>query len=194
MRFRGRKYLAAAIGLLVYANFSQASDDASGSAAAVVARAGGEIVRDHDKPDNPIYGIRLEGKHFDDQLVNAIAAIPHLQVLLIRGSEITDAQFSQLGDLSDLERIDLGGTKLTSRSILRLGKCRHLKMISLISLNLNDATFSELSGLKSLEFLDLSGNEIGANVLAWICQQSQLTELGLGALSVIFRDCLASII
>lgn len=106
-------------------------------------------------------------------------------------SEQTDLQV--LSPTEDqLERLNLGSTRLTDRGMAELAQFSNLKVLDLHATQISDAGLAHLAGLRRLESLDLSFTAITGAGLARLKALSQLTDLDLSGTDV-SDDSLASL-
>ena len=87
-----------------------------------------------------------------------------LEVLDLGGSELTGAVPTQLGALTKLTRLDLGDNKLTGVIPTQLGALTALTSLDLSDNALTGAVPTELGSLTALTSLDLSDNSLSGNL------------------------------
>lgn len=96
-----------------------------------------------------------------DRGLETIGQLRNLQSLNLRGSKITDAGMGRLATLAALTSLDLGQTSLSARGLAPLAAMKQLQQLSLYQCQkLNDEAIPALSALKSLKWLDLEGSGI----------------------------------
>jgi len=84
---------------------------------------------------------------------------------------------SQIGDLENLEVLNLDGNNLNGSIPLEISELRKLTILSLGNNNLTGGIPSQLGNLKNLEGLDLRSNPLGGNIPVEIGNLSKLTSL-----------------
>ena len=101
--------------------------------------------------DGAIIDVDLSERTVDDEVVDALAALPNLSVLRLRRTAISDAQLSRLTGLK-LRMIDLRITNITDKGMVALGAILSLVDIQLEKTKVTDAGIEKLAGLKLKSF------------------------------------------
>ena len=82
-----------------------------------------------------------------------------LERLYLGGSKITDKEMEDLKGLSSLRELYLDYTEITDAGLAHLRELPHLEKLGLRDWKFTDASLKHLDGLSSLKWLDLYGNE-----------------------------------
>nr|HEX4318315.1 hypothetical protein [Kofleriaceae bacterium] len=98
----------------------------------------------------------VENTACDDDAL-ALLAAPHLHVLHVANTSISDASLSALQRLIELEELTLGDTRLQTVEVLTWP---HLRTLALVGLGLHDDALAMLAASASLAELDLSYTEV----------------------------------
>ena len=123
----------------------------------------------------------------------ACAKLRHLRRLgIFRRGAVTDAGLAHLRELTQLQRLDLRGTRLTDAGLVHLRGLSKLEWLDLHQTQVTDAGLAHLKELKQLQRLDLRGTQLtdaglvhlqGLSKLAWLdLRQTQVTGAGLAHL------------
>jgi Leucine-rich repeat (LRR) protein len=98
----------------------------------------------------------------DDRAAPSFANLKKLKRLNLQGTNIGDETVAAIcGAAPTLTELNLGRTRVTSRSNQALSSMKHLRALSLDRTAIDDATISQLSGLKDLQELYLGGTNVG---------------------------------
>ena len=99
--------------------------------------------------------------------------------LYLVDNQLTGTIPSELGDLSNLVTLDLGGNQLTGAIPSWLGDLSNLVSLVLYGNQLTGAIASELGDLSNLVSLNLGGNQLTGAIPSWLGDLSNLEILGL---------------
>ena len=144
-------------------------DGTRGSPAALV-RA---LARLHD-----LERLTLENTMCDDDTVAAFGA-PHLRVVHLAGTFVTDASLVTLQSLEELEELTLGETRVET---IDLSTWPRLRTLALVGLDIDDHALAAIAARTSLVELDLSYTEM--RDLSPLAALPHLRELGLVAVKL----------
>ena len=107
-----------------------------------------------------------------DKDLALITGLEHLEVLDLRGTQITNEALSHLTDLPRLEQLYLGGSvvtdveptlfrsRFTDEAVPKIASLKGLKVLSLARTDIGDAGVRHLASLSNLEVLYLLGTDI----------------------------------
>lgn len=171
---------AVACGLPAYA----ARDAAESRALAQVRRLGGSHERDVKVQDDPVIAVLLAGCPVDADGLAALAGLPHLQRLTLRGTPIRDADLDLVGGNADLRVLDLDETRVGDPGLARLAAFPRLRALYLARTGVTDAGLPHLARMTKLLHLGLSGTAIGDAGLGHLRQLTGLRELDLSGTRV----------
>ncbi len=96
----------------------------------------------------------------DQQLLRYLTPPPHVQVLLLGGTDVTDAGMAALQKHTDLEILSLANTKVTDQGLANLSHLKKLNTLLLAGTKVSDAGLRHLTGLKQLQVLDLQATRV----------------------------------
>ena len=100
-----------------------------------------------------------------------------LETLDLGGSELTGVIPTQLGSLTKLTRLDLSDNRLTGSIPTQLGSLTALTALDLSGNSLRGSIPTQLGSLTALESLDLAGNSLRGSLPAWTASLTKLTAL-----------------
>jgi len=109
----------------------------------------------------------------DDQKILRVDA----EQLRLKFHEVTSMDLSEVGNLPQLQRIDIGDNRIESIDLEPLTECKDLRYLDISENRLTHVDLSPLSNCKYLERLDISHNEIKKLDLSPLIKCSNLTEL-----------------
>ncbi|MDX1925530.1 MAG: hypothetical protein SFV81_03370 [Pirellulaceae bacterium] len=89
-----------------------------------------------------------------------IGEISDVQRLDLAGSSIDDEAIEQLAGLKQIRELYLDATEITGSSLARIGKLTTLETLSIASLHVADKDLVGIQGLKSLKRLNLGGTQV----------------------------------
>jgi len=92
--------------------------------------------------------------------LDAIAHMPSLEVLALRGTRVTDADVSRLARLRRLVCLDVSETSIGSNSIAYLAAISRLQVLMLDDTRVDDEGVEGLRGLQRLAHLSLDGTRV----------------------------------
>lgn len=119
-----------------------------------------------------------------------LSGLPELRELYLFGTDVTDRDLRHLGELPNLETIDLGGGKLTPDGILQFRSSRKLKRLFLAGMRppVSDGMLEQIArAWPGLESLSVDGGRITDEGLAHIGKLSRLHYLNLSGTQVTDR-------
>ena len=109
-----------------------------------------------------------------------VTGSPGRVTVLIIARQVAGAIPAQLGQLAELERLDLSRNQLTGPIPVELGQLTGLEWLGLSGNQLTGLIPAELGQLTQLQTLSLAGNQLAGAIPAELSQLSRLEQLGLG--------------
>src|SRR5262245_46803664 len=111
---------------------AQGADPKEEAAAAALKKVGGTVQTDNASPGKPVVGVLLSySKATDDDLAH-LKAFPKLRTLnLYNAQSISDDGLKHLEELTGLEELNLGSTKITDKGMERLKNLKKLRSLYL---------------------------------------------------------------
>jgi Leucine-rich repeat (LRR) protein len=95
---------------------------------------------------------------------------------------MTEDGIAHLRDWKDLERLNLRGTRVTSKVFEHLARLTNLKSLDLAFTQIDDEGFEHLSGLLKLEHLAIGGNRLNGSCLTVLKLLPALQDLDVGGI------------
>lgn len=105
-------------------------------------------------PKHPFVAANLERATLNDRVVDALAAFPEIERLMLSKSAITDEQLARL-PLPNLKYLDLSGSKVTDQGIENLWPLKKLEELDLSRTALTDRGLKTLATLTNLRSVNL---------------------------------------
>ena len=192
--------LAAFLLLISAGDLARAGDDV----AAWIISQGGRGTRE---PSGAVTAADLTGSWITDADLTRLATLPNLRRLDLSRTKITDAGLEHLKPLNEvielrlryaesvtdngvahikgwkhLERLDLRGTKITSRVFESLAGLTTLRSLDIAFTRVSDEGFEELAALSRLEELAMGGNRILGPALSLLKLLPALRRLDAGGI------------
>lgn len=124
---------------------------------------GGEASREPNQPDGPVTIIDLSEKKVDDNKLAELTrthSLSHLRSLVLDNTQVTGTGLAHLKGLNDLERLDIGNTKINDGDLEPLTGLPNLKDLGLDGTQITDAGLEYLKAVPNLETLDLAHTTI----------------------------------
>ena len=110
----------------------------------------------------------------------ALGDLTNLESLDLSNNDLTGPIPAALGDLTNLESLDLSNNELTGPIPAWLGDLTNLSELDLGWNELTGPIPAALGDLANLEFLDLGVNQLTGPIPAWLGDLTNLSELDLG--------------
>ncbi|MAG93562.1 MAG: hypothetical protein CMJ48_07415 [Planctomycetaceae bacterium] len=104
--------------------------------------------------------------HGDDRALPRIGQLAQLDLLDLRGTGVTDLGLSRLRGLTKLRSLVLAETAVTDDGVAQLAKIVSLESLDLTSVPVTDESFKSLAALPRLRQLVLSGTHVSQEGLA----------------------------
>lgn len=133
--------------------------------------------------DKDIYALSLTDATIKD-LGNILRAVPSLEFLDCKDTDLTDADMAYIGQLSELKNLVLSGTSITDAGLVHLKGLTHLAYLELDGTQLTDAGLNSLSTLPRLAFLHLRNTKVTDAGLAHLENVKTLAFLSLDGTAV----------
>jgi len=109
-----------------------------------------------------------------------LSRLERLEWLDLAHCEITDVGIERLHENTPLRRLNLEGTRITDKSMKRIGQFHDLEELDLSNTQVSDAGLRELLGLTKLRVFWLTGTHVSDQGLQWLAQLPQLRTLDVG--------------
>ncbi|MEX2187079.1 MAG: hypothetical protein WD875_09810 [Pirellulales bacterium] len=126
--------------------------------------------------------IDLTWSKVNGELLERLRGLVTVRELYLFGTEVDDDDLSHVGDLPNLEAIDLGGCNVTPSGVLHLRSSRQLKHLHLsdFSSPLDEATMEQIAtAWPHLQSLSLDGAQIADSAFAHVGKLRQLRYLNI---------------
>ena len=157
------------------------------------------LITDTDKTSDRTVSLELRLNRLSGELPNALGYLTSLKVLEITGHRYTNGNLrgsipDGLGDLINLEYLDLHGNNLSGKIPSALGKLNKLEYLDLRMNNLRGSIPASMGELTSLEGLDLSENSLTGEIPVSFADLANLEDLYLsgnhltGCIPVLLRN------
>ncbi len=160
-----------------------------------IRKAGGGVVYDYEpsEPLAPKWARALLGDDFffdvfaveswsgdfgDDEAIY-LKRLTNLEVLFLKGAQITDAGLANIKELANLESVHLSDTQVTGSGIKHLQGITKLKSVDLGNTQVTDAGLERLAGLTNLIYLNLSSTQVTDAGLQHLRDMTSLEQLNL---------------
>jgi hypothetical protein len=119
-----------------------------------------------------------------DAVLARIATLPHVTSLTLEGSrQISDDGLAHLGNMPQLEHVNLSGTKITDTGLQVLRELPNLRRFEMNwQRGVSDAGVSFLSACDHLERVDLMGSAVGDGAVRALQGKAKLREFKSGRL------------
>jgi internalin A len=175
-------------------------------AVAAIERAGGEVTYDWEwqyttsmpagKPRAPRWLVKLLGVDLfghitnvygltaTDTSISQVGSLSELERLSLDRSPIGDSGVARLQGLTKLRSLELGGTRITDAGLKHLKGLTALNYLGLNSTPITDRGLVHLKGLSDLAYLHIDGTQITDAGLAHLKGLTKLRFIGLGKTQV----------
>ncbi len=130
------------------------------------------------------FGVRLLTELTKDADLKGIAALKHLESLILLDTQVTDKGLKELAGLKQLWSLGLLGAQVTDKGLKELVGLEQLQSLSLGDTKVTGAGLRELAGLKQLRFLRLGHTQVTDKGLKELAALKQLEYLDLGGAKV----------
>lgn len=124
--------------------------------------------------------VDLGGTEAGDREMAYIAALPKLEVLVLRDTHVTDAGLGFLRPLAMLSYLDLHGTEISDAGLAAIGQLSQLEDLDLSQTAIGDAGLAELAALRRLRSLDVTQTQVSDAGVPRLNGLKNLQWLGLG--------------
>jgi hypothetical protein len=114
------------------------------------------LVRDESKPGHPVVSAYLSGTLVSDADIKDLGNLKELQTLDLRNTRVTDAGLKGLAGLKQLRELYLIGTDVTDAGLKEVVTLKHLEKLYLVGAKVTDAGLKNLVNLKQLKELNVS--------------------------------------
>lgn len=147
------------------------------SAVARITQLGGKVRFDESRGDRPVIGVDLSDCPAGEGDLIALNSFPHLQYLILTGSNIDDDGLKHLAKMKELRRLDVGGPGISDAGLAHLTDLSALEELTLSSPRITDAGLIHLQKLKNLRELNLTDSGVSDSGIEHLQQLTQLREL-----------------
>ena len=111
--------------------------------------------------------------------MQSLAGVTRLRKFWARDTRVGDNTLKVLGNLRELEEVDIGGTDATGKGLAYLAGLTHLKKLNILGADVTDAGLDSLAGMKDLESLNLYRTKISNAGLEKLKRLTKLREVDL---------------
>jgi hypothetical protein len=98
--------------------------------------------------------------HGTERDLALLSRVEHVQRLSIEDKEVGDQLLEHVAELSELEWLYIGSSRVTGKALQKLAGLTQLRTLSLRKSGLSDADFLQLPAMPNLEALGLDGTQI----------------------------------
>ena len=133
--------------------------------------------------DQDLRKLDLSHTRITDAGLLRLAPLQHVRELNLYYAEyMTEDGIAHLRDWKELERLNLRGTRVTSKVFEHLAHFTNLKSLDLAFTQIDDEGFEHLSGLTRLEHLAIGGNRLNGSCLPLLKLLPALKDLDVGGI------------
>jgi len=106
--------------------------------------------------------LNVSNSKITDASLSRINALEKLQILRCVGTNVADGSMAAIGDLTNLEILDLSNTQLSGSDLFKLNTLRLLKELRLRGISLPDACLSAYEPGPQMKLLDVRESDVTA--------------------------------
>lgn len=118
----------------------------------------------------------------DERVIREIAKFPKLKSLSLGyNPKVTDETLSLIGDLTNLELLDLAKTSVSDGGLMYLKNMHKLTSLSLGGTGVSDKGSQELAHLNNLEILDLDDCKVGDGAAKVLAELPRIKNINMGS-------------
>lgn len=111
-------------------------------------------------PEGSIYSVMLDDSVATDRELAELAQLTEIQELNLSGTRLSDRGLAELSALANLSLLDVSGTSVTDAGVAALGPLEKLRELRLARTEISDAAMIYLAALPRIEKLDLSDTAV----------------------------------
>ncbi len=142
---------------------------------------GGRVVRDDKLPGMPVVEVDFSGAMIADADLKLLAGLKDLRKLRLASTKITGAGLKALGELENLEELDLSfAIAIDDEAVKELAAFKKLKVLSVLNCKVTDAGLKTIAGLDKLEELKAGQNKLTDAGVTALGNLKELRRLELG--------------
>jgi hypothetical protein len=104
--------------------------------------------------------VRLRGRDIDDDCLREMARIKRLRILNVPQGAFTDQGLGHLAVMPDLESFRFGSPHVSDDGMKTIARWPAIRMLHLIDVPITDAGLAELAGIERLQSLYIDGGRI----------------------------------
>jgi hypothetical protein len=119
-----------------------------------------ELVRDENKPGQPVVSAYFNGTQVTDADMKRLADHKQLRTLDLRNTSVTDAGLKDLTVLAELRELYLIDAKVTDAGLKEVAKLKQLQKLYLVGARVTDAGLKNLVSLDQLKELNVSDTTV----------------------------------
>lgn len=160
--------------------FTQAQEQA----AEALRRIGGRIIVERKTSGQPVLAVNLSRGTAADADLEHLRALPHVAYLYLEDAYLTDAGLTVVGELRELQTLDLRFTSIGDAGLAHLGRLQQLRSLNLTNTKVADTGLEHLKQLPQLERLRLGFTAVTDSGLKHLTPLARLQELDLSATQV----------
>jgi hypothetical protein len=144
-----------------------------------VLREVGDVEIDEGRPNRPIVGAVLSGRHVTNATMDLIGRCSELRSLELHEARVTDDGLRQIGHLTQLRDLWLDGIGITDLGLSQLLRLKNLETLTLYDTQVTNRGLAGLAGLPSLRDLWLLDATVDDDTLGYLDALTQIRVLHL---------------
>src|SRR5260370_3343679 len=139
------------------------------------------VTVDTTRPDRPIVGVDLSGARIQDDELKKLGDLPDLETLDLSWNHLlTTVGLRELKRFKKLQTVNLNYVKVTDQALIDLKELHSLRVLKLRATQVTDSGIAELKELKDIVVLDLTDTRTSDASIKELRELKKLESLGLG--------------
>jgi Leucine Rich repeat len=128
--------------------------------------------------------VALQGQNLTDDHLASLLRLRRLRSLGLQAPQAKGEPLADIGDLHDLEHLDLWQTKVPPSALPEIGRLKRLRTLHMVTCPIDDDGLARLRGLTNLEDVHLDSPDITSASWSTLGQFTKLRELHLEGTNV----------